>query len=160
MKLHYRHHIGSLNEIIQPRTSRFPYVFYTIRRSNTSIKFSSVQPGLGAIKNSCSTQLSMTFFLLINVKMHTAVGILTLRSRKNSILCLFEPEKYYISSYFHTYEHLKFTCSAKFSMIFFITWRPDTLRDSFTSPDSVPVHLYKQNPSLVSDADRVIPTRG
>ena len=35
---------------------------------------------------SCSTQLSMKFFLLINVKMPTNVGILTFMSRKNSIL--------------------------------------------------------------------------
>ena len=39
----------------------------------------------------CSTQLSMIFFLLINVKMPTTVGILTLFSGKNSILDLSEP---------------------------------------------------------------------
>ena len=42
---------------------------------------------------SCSTQLSMKFFLLINVKMPTAVGILTFMSRKNSLICLSEPAK-------------------------------------------------------------------
>ena len=42
---------------------------------------------------SCSTQLSMKFFLLINVKMPTIVGILTFMSRKYSILDLPEPEK-------------------------------------------------------------------
>ena len=42
---------------------------------------------------SCSTQLSMKFFLLINVKMPTIVGILTFMSRKNSLLHLSEPEK-------------------------------------------------------------------
>ena len=42
---------------------------------------------------SCSTQLSMKFFLLINVKMPTIVGILTFMSRKNSILGLTESEK-------------------------------------------------------------------
>ena len=41
---------------------------------------------------SCSTELSMKFFLLINVNMLTVVGISTFMSRKNSILCLFEPE--------------------------------------------------------------------
>ena len=41
----------------------------------------------------CSTQLSMDFFLLINVKMPTIVGILTFISRKNSIIGLSEPEK-------------------------------------------------------------------
>ena len=33
------------------------------------------------------------FFLPINVKMPTIVGILTFMNRKNSILCLPEPEK-------------------------------------------------------------------
>ena len=43
---------------------------------------------------SCSIQLSMKFFLLINVKMPTIVGILTFMSRTNSILDLSEPEKF------------------------------------------------------------------
>ena len=43
--------------------------------------------------NSCSTQLNMKFFLLLNVKMPTVVGILTLVSRKNSILGLSEGKK-------------------------------------------------------------------
>ena len=43
-------------------------------------------------KLSCSTQLSMKLFLLINVKMPTVVGILKFMSRKNSILSLSEPE--------------------------------------------------------------------
>ena len=42
---------------------------------------------------SCSAQLSMKFFLLINVKMPTIVGILIFMSRKNSILGLSESEK-------------------------------------------------------------------
>ena len=42
---------------------------------------------------SCSTQLSMKFFLLINVKMPTIVGILTFMNMKNSILGLSESEK-------------------------------------------------------------------
>ena len=46
---------------------------------------------------SCSTQLSMKFFLLVNVKMPTIVGILTFMNRKNSILRLSEPEKCRIS---------------------------------------------------------------
>ena len=44
-------------------------------------------------KNSCSTQLSVIFFQIINVKMPTFVGILTFMSRKNSILVLSEHEK-------------------------------------------------------------------
>ena len=58
---------------------------------------------------SCSTQLSMKFFPLINVKMPTiVVGIFTFRSGKNSILGLSEPKISQISWYFYTYEHLKF----------------------------------------------------
>ena len=41
---------------------------------------------------SCSTQMSMKFFLLINIKMPTIVGILTFMSGKNSILDLSEPK--------------------------------------------------------------------
>ena len=43
-------------------------------------------------KFSCSTQLSMKFFLLKNIKMPTTVGILTFLSRKNSILAFSEPK--------------------------------------------------------------------
>ena len=51
-------------------------------------------PGPEVIKLfSCSTQLSMKFFLFINVKMPTIVGILTFMSGNNSILDLFEPLK-------------------------------------------------------------------
>ena len=41
----------------------------------------------------CSTQLSMKFFLLINVEKPTIVGILTFMSRKNSSLGISESEK-------------------------------------------------------------------
>ena len=68
-----------------------------------------LKPGLEVMKlSSCSTQLSMKFFMLINIKMPTVVGILTFMSGKNSILCLSEPEKSQSSEYFYTYEHLKF----------------------------------------------------
>ena len=40
---------------------------------------------------SCSTQLSMKFSPLINVKMPTIVGILTCMSGKNNIIGLTEP---------------------------------------------------------------------
>ena len=53
-----------------------------------------IQSGPEVIKLfSCSTQLSMIFFLLINVKMPTIVGILTFMSGKNSHLGLYDPEK-------------------------------------------------------------------
>ena len=42
---------------------------------------------------SCSTQLSMKFFMLINVKMPTIIGILTFMNGKNNILGLSEPGK-------------------------------------------------------------------
>ena len=42
---------------------------------------------------SCSAQLSMKFFLFINIKMPTTIGILTFMSRKNSILGFSEPGK-------------------------------------------------------------------
>ena len=49
-------------------------------------------PGPEVIKLfSCSTQLSMKFSPLINVKMPTIVGILTCMSGKNNILGLTEP---------------------------------------------------------------------
>ena len=47
----------------------------------------------GYKKNSCSTQLSMKFFLLINVNMPTVVGILIFMSRKCSIIGFAEPAK-------------------------------------------------------------------
>ena len=48
------------------------------------------QPGPVVIEQSCSDLLSMIFFLLINVKMPTIVGILTFMNRKNSIIGLSE----------------------------------------------------------------------
>ena len=57
---------------------------------------------------SCSTQLSMKVFLLINVKMPTYVGILTFMSGKNSIQDLSEPKKAEFLDIFYTYEHSKF----------------------------------------------------
>ena len=57
---------------------------------------------------SCSTQLSMKIFPLINVKMPTIVGILTFMSGKNSIVGLSEHKKCHISWYFYPYEDLKF----------------------------------------------------
>ena len=59
-------------------------------------------------KNFMLNSVEHEIFLPINVKMPTTiVGILIFMSRKDSILCLYEPEKCCISWYFHTYEHLK-----------------------------------------------------
>ena len=55
-------------------------------------------PGPEVIKLfSSSTQLRMKFFLFINVKMPTIVGILTFMSGKNSILGLSEPKTSQVS---------------------------------------------------------------
>ena len=68
-------------------------------------ELASDKPGPEVIKSfPCSVQLSMTFFLLINVKMPIIVGVLTFMSRKNSILGLSEPENSPISLYFCNYE--------------------------------------------------------
>ena len=60
------------------------------------------------------------FFLLINVKIPTSVGILTFMSRKNNIIGTSEHEKGRISWY--SYEHLKFHAKKSF-----ITWALGTL---------------------------------
>ena len=65
---------------------------------DVNINYSPLQTGPEVIKLfSCSTQLSMKFFPLTNVKMPTVVGILTFMSGKNSILGLCEPKKSRIS---------------------------------------------------------------
>ena len=55
-----------------------------------NVKMPTIQP---SIKFMPTIQLSINFFLLINVKMSTVVGILTFLSRENSILGVSEPEK-------------------------------------------------------------------
>ena len=65
-------------------------------RTGTPFTVEKISPrvGLGpeVIKLfSCSTQLSMKFSPLIDVKMPTIVGILTCMSGKNNILGLTEP---------------------------------------------------------------------
>ena len=50
----------------------------------------------------------MEFFLLINIKMPTVVGILTFMSRKNSILGVYDPENAEFLDIFFIYEQLKF----------------------------------------------------
>ena len=65
--------------------------FVQAQSSNNITKVYQTRPEV--VKDiSCSTQLNMKFFLLINVKMPTIVGILIFMSRKNSILSLPEPE--------------------------------------------------------------------
>ena len=57
---------------------------------------------------SCSTQLSMKFILLINVKMPTIVGILTFISRINTASKNFKARKIFNFQHFSFYEQLKF----------------------------------------------------
>ena len=71
---------------------------YTVKKKSVDFAVKYLESGPEVIKLfSCSTQLSMKFFLLINVKMPTIVGILTFMSGKNSILCLAEHKKSRIS---------------------------------------------------------------
>ena len=72
-----------------------PLKLYCIGRDTSEHTMQTqMRPGTEIIKLfSCSTQLSMKFFLLINVKMPTIVGILTFMSRKNNIVGLSESEK-------------------------------------------------------------------
>ena len=70
----------------------FDFKISTVNCTLLLLKYS----GPEVIKKSCSTQVSMNFFLHINVKMPTIVtidGILTFMSRQNSNLGLSDPEK-------------------------------------------------------------------
>ena len=62
----------------------------------------------------------MKFFLLINVKMPTIVGILTWRSRKNSILGLPEPENAEFLDIFLYLWAFEISYSAELSMKLFL----------------------------------------
>ena len=57
---------------------------------------------------SCSTQLSMKFILLINVKMPTMVGILTFISMINTKSERLKARNFFICQYFSFNEQLKF----------------------------------------------------
>ena len=66
-------------------------------------------PGPGVIKLfPCSTQLSVKFILLINVKMPTLVGILTIISMINTTSERLKAINFFICRYFSFYEQLKF----------------------------------------------------
>ena len=71
-------------------------------------KLFGLRPGPEVIKLfSCSTQLSLKFLLLINVKMPTIVGILTFISRRNYQFLRVEPEFSTNFDYFSIDEQLK-----------------------------------------------------
>ena len=68
-----------------------------------------LSPGPEVIKKfPCSTQLSMNFILLIDIKMPTIVGILTFISRINTVSESFKARTIFIFSHFAFYEQLKF----------------------------------------------------
>ena len=70
------------SQMLNPIALRKTKIAYNFGLSECS----RVKPGPEVIQLFlCPTQLSMKFFLLINVKMPTIVGILTFMSRKNSI---------------------------------------------------------------------------
>ena len=74
------------------------YLYTTAKKCNLKKSYSCNWSGPEVIKLfSCSTQLDMKFFLLINVKMPTVVGILTFMNMKNSIISFSEPKKCWIS---------------------------------------------------------------
>ena len=67
------------------------------------------RPGAKVIKLfSCSTQLSMKFILLINVKMPIIVGILTFITMINTLSERLKARNLFICWYFSFYEQLKF----------------------------------------------------
>ena len=69
-------------------------ILYRETKYVATLHLNFAQTGPEVIKIfSCSTQLSMKFFLLINIKMPTIVGILTVLSGTNNILGLSEPKK-------------------------------------------------------------------
>ena len=84
----------------EPKKAEFLDIFILMSILNCMLNlveheksFITSGPGPKVIKLfSCSAQLNMKFFLLVNVKMPTMVGILTFRSVKNSILGLSDPK--------------------------------------------------------------------
>ena len=84
------HHFYTLSQD-DGRVLCYNYTLYYLVSVHPYVHPGQARP-LGYKKISCSTQLSMNFFLLINVKMPTIVCSLTFMSRKNSILGLQKAE--------------------------------------------------------------------
>ena len=78
------------------------------------------KPRIEVINFSCSTQLSMKFILLINVKMPIIVGILTLISRINTASEIFKARKIYILQYFSFYEQSKVHGQLSYAFFFIV----------------------------------------
>ena len=75
---------------------------------------------------SCLTQLSTKFILLINVKMPTIVGILTVISMINTTSERLKARNFFTFQYFSFYEHLKFCAQWGWAWKFFITSWPES----------------------------------
>ena len=87
----------------------FKISFQNSKGQKSYCKFLGVRSGSKVIKLfSCSTQLSLKFILLINVKMSTLVGILTFMSRINDWLWGFKPENFTEFGCFDITEQYKF----------------------------------------------------
>ena len=84
----------------------------------TQWKFLS-RSGPEALKlSSCSTQLSMKFIMLINVKMPTIVGILTLICMINTAYESLQVRKFFIFQHFSFYGQLKFHAQLSMKKIY------------------------------------------
>ena len=108
---------------------------------------------------SCSTQLSIKFLLLINIKMPTNVGILIFMSRQNNILCLSEPKTSRISWYIYTYEPLKLHAQLSWAWKKNITSGPDVQKELYVATCLMLLCMknlnngkwgYPQSPSICS----------
>ena len=92
--------------LVQPRKT---CPFITERLLMGSKESNQTKQSLEVIKlNSCSTQLSRKLILLINVKMPTIVGILTIISMINTTSERLKARNFFICRYFSFYEQLKF----------------------------------------------------
>ena len=93
----FLHCLYSTNFLSYQDSQQLPITLFLSRQGPDVIKLFS-----------CSTQLSMKFILLINVKMPTIVGILTYISMIDTTSERLEARNFFICQYFSFYEQLKF----------------------------------------------------
>ena len=105
------------------------------------------RPGPEVIKLfPCSTQLSTKFILLINVKMPTIVGILTLISMINTTSDGLKARNLFIRLYFCFYEQLKFCAQLSWAWKRFYNLRASFAMEANTmSPDQTAPHWGNSN---------------
>ena len=82
-------------------------MYYLTVSSESALYLGDTRPEVKKLF-SYSTQLSMTFILLTNVKMPTIVGILTFISMINTTSERLKARNFFICRYFSFYEQLKF----------------------------------------------------